>query len=79
MSRGMVIVKSEIIQAAMIEIEQALANNADLLLPKNKRTLNVKLAVTKIEGGHRVAGSCVAGGRKHFSFGTIITDKPEEL
>lgn len=71
--------RSEIIRAATIEIERALAAHADLLETQSRRTLTVRLAVTRIEGGVRVAGTCLANNRKHFSFGTLIANKKEDL
>lgn len=71
--------RAELISAAMDEIEQAMASNGHLLETGGCRTLNVRLTTTKIVGGVRIAGSCVSNGQKHFSFGTIVTDHPEEL
>ena len=71
--------KSDLITAAIIELEKALTENKQLLETNGKRTLHVKLTTTKITAGHRIAGSCTAGGKKYFSFGTIVTTKPEEL
>lgn len=71
--------KKEIIKAAASEFEQAVAAHADLLTAKTKRTINVRLSVTPIAGGRRIAGACTANGKSHFSFGTIITKDPEEL
>lgn len=71
--------RDELHAAAVAEFEKALKEHKELLDTKGKRTLTVRLNTTKIEGGHRIAGSCTANGRKHFSFGTIVTNNPEEL
>lgn len=71
--------KRDLVKAAIIEIEKALESHADLLVTENKRTLSVKVSNTRIEGGYRIAGTCTANGKKHFSFGTIVTNNPEEL
>lgn len=71
--------RDELHAAAVTEFEKALEEHKQLLETNGKRTISIRLTATKIDGGHRIAGSCMANGRKHFSFGTIVTKKPEEL
>jgi hypothetical protein len=71
--------RNELHRAAVDEFERALASRKHLLETKGKRTLTVKITTTRIPGGYRIAGTCLANGKKHFSFGSIITDNPEEL
>jgi hypothetical protein len=71
--------RDELHSAAVDEFASALAEHKHLLETGSRKTINVKLTTTKIEGGHRIAGTCTANGKKHFSFGTIVARNPEEL
>jgi len=71
-------VKAEIKEALIREFEKGLSSMGPHPF-KTKKNIHFTLTVTPIKDAHRIAATVKSGGRRYFSFGTLVGENLEDL